>query len=568
MSSDTRADARMPRSLLRRRPRGVAPPTPPDDPGPTPDPDRKPDDLGPNRPADVAKGRWTHAVDDWLTPSRAALVGLAALLELAVLWAVHGAMVDDGFISLDYARTLAFHGDWGAVPGIPSNTATSPLNVMLLAAITVVVRSPMAALWILAVANAAALAVGLVRLGQAWRVGDRIAWVAVPLLILNPVIASSTGLETAMTATLLVWLLDAAARGAWQRFGWLAGVGVVLRPDLVIVIAVVWLLHPQLRRPSALRTTAGTAWRAAVVGLPWFVFSWIYFGSAIPDTLVVKQNQSWGHFDVGLWQRYYHLFPWAITSVTIAAGIGLLVLLALPASGRTRFRPVALSVAACGLAGLAYYGVYTQLQVPPYFWYYGIPLASLTLVAAFGVCAASTALRQSAGRQWNLGRYAAAVAGVALLAPMVVTWASGLSDHAPLQEAPVHGNWALPSQYRQIGEDLAQRLPPGAVVRSAGEFGTILYYCHCTMIDRLDQRGLIMQQLLRAKHRSLPMRLNYLWLDPSKYPTLKQDFHLTYRNGRSDLADVWNVYGAVRRWGHFELEPGPRPRDAQAGLVP
>jgi hypothetical protein len=506
-----------------------------------------------------------------LTPRHAALVGAAVALELGVLWAVHDAIIDDGYISLDYARTLAFHGQWGAVAGIPANSATSPLNVMALAAVTVVVRSPMAALWILALANAGALGAGLLRLGRAWRVGDRLAWVAAPLLILNPVIASSTGLETAMTVTLVVWLLDAGMRGSWRRYGWLAGVGVVLRPDLVVVIAVVWLLHPALRRPHGLPSTVGTAWRGCLVGLPWYAFSWVYFGSAIPDTLVVKRDQGWGNFDVGLWQRYYHSYPLAITSVTIAAGVGLLVLLALPASKRTPYRPVGLSVAAAGLAGLAYFAVYTQLHVPPYFWYYGIPLASLTLVAAFGVSAASRSLRRLRGRRWDAGAAVAAMAGAALLAPTVVAWGSGLSAHAPLQGTLVHANWAMPYQYRQIGEDLERRLPPGAVVRSAGEFGTILYYCHCTLIDRLDQRGLIMPDLVSAENGSWPMRLNYLWLDPSRYPPLTQDYHLAYhrtpRRG-AGLSPGWSVWSPEKGPGHYRLKPGPKPLDVSQGVAP
>jgi hypothetical protein len=555
MSSDARAATRTPRSLLRRRDR-VAP-SPPRQSAP---------DLSPDRPRPTVAGRLAAA--GWLTPSRAALVALAVVLEVAVLWAIHDAIVDDGYISLDYARTLALHGEWGAIPGIPADSATSPLNVMALAAVTVIVRSPMTALWVVSIANAAALGVGLLRLGQSWRVGDRLAWIAVPLLVLNPVIASSTGLETAMTVTLLVWLLDAGARGTWRRFGWLSGAGVVLRPDLVIVIAVCWLLHPALRRPSALRAIVGTAWRAALVGLPWYVFSWLYFGSAIPDTLVVKRDQSWGRFDVGLWRRYDHWYPWAIASVTIAAAVGLLVLLALSASRWTRFRPVALSVAACGLAGLAYYLAYTRLHVPPYFWYYGIPLAALTIVAAFGVSAVTTELTRSPRVRLDAGRVAATAAGAALVAPMLVAWGTGLAQHAPLRQAPVHGNWALPYQYRQIGDDLARRLPPGAVVRSAGEFGTILYYCHCTLIDRLDQRGLIMTELLSAEHGSWPMRLNYAWLDPSAYPPMTQDFHLAYHRGRTTLPRAWNVWSPEKGWGHYRLRPGPKPLDVKQGLVP
>jgi hypothetical protein len=543
--------------LLRRRPGG--------------DPALHPGAAGARPRVAVAARLRRRLVLERLTSSRAVLVALAVVVELGILWALHDAIVDDAYISLDYARTLAFHGQWGAVPGIPANSATSPLNVLLLGAVTAVVRSPMAAMWALALANAALLALGLIRLGTSWRVGDRFAWIAAPLLIVNPIIASSTGLETGMTVTLLVWLLDAGARGRWRTFGWLAGVGVVLRPDLVIVVAVVWLLHPALRRPSPLRAVAATTWRAALVGLPWYAFSWLYFGSAIPDTLAVKRSQDWGHFDVGLWQRYYPLFPWAVTAVLTSAAAGAIALVAAPALWRSRFRPVVLSVTAGGLSGLAYYAAYTQLRVPPYFWYYAIPLASLTLVAAFGVSAASVLLARpglAAQRTKFVGRALATVGGTALLAPMLAPWASGLSNHLPLREAPVHGNWALASQYRAIGQDLAERLPEGAVVRSAGEFGTILYYCQCTLIDRLDQRGLIMPDLLAAEHSSWLMRLNYLWLDPSRYPLLPQAYHLGYHVNRSSDPLDWTVWGPQKGYGTYSLKLGPRPVDVEAGLVP
>jgi hypothetical protein len=206
--------------------------------------------------------------------------------------------------------------------------------------------------------------------------------------------------------------------------------------------------------------------------------------------------------------------------------------------------------------------------VPPYFWYYGIPLASLTIVAALGISAATQELSRVPRIGPRGARVAAAAAGAALVAPMLVAWGTGLAQNAPLRQAPVHGNWALPFQYRQIGEDLARRLPPGAVVRSAGEFGTILYYCHCTLIDRLDQRGLIMPELEAARHGSWPMQLNYAQLEPSEYPLMTQDYHLAYHRGPTSYPRKWNVWSPEKGWGHYALRPGPKPLDVKQGLVP
>jgi hypothetical protein len=497
-------------------------------------------------------------------PSTLVLLGAAALLGVGLMWALQDALIDDSYISLEYARTLAFHGDWGPLPGLPSNTATSPLNVMLLAALTLAVRSPMAALWIVTVLNAVVLAIGLVRLGVRWRVGPRLAWIATPLLLLNPLLASSIGLETMLVVTAFVWMLESAVAGNGRTFGWLTGLGIVLRPDVVLVAGVVWLMHPALRRPHAVRATLGVAWRAALLGLPWYVFSWFYFGSAIPDTLVIKQNQAWGSFFRGLWERYHDLYPEATNAVFLVGGLGLAALLATPLLVSTKYRPVVHSVMSAGVAGLVYFGAYWLLDVPPYFWYYAATVAGLTLVLSFAIAVATDAVRRRPGQSRALG----VVLVAAILTPALMAWNIGLADHAPLREAPIHGNWALTPEYKQIGLDLAERLPPGAIVRSAGEFGTILYYCECTLIDRLDQRGLIMKELVNARKRSLPMRLNYLWLDRNRYPVLEQDYHLVYRRGSSDQPDDWNVWNPTKGNGYYTLRPGPRPQDVAAGLVP
>src|SRR3954453_23685426 len=60
----------------------------------------------------------------------AAVLVLMALLAAIVFWFMHQAMVDDAYITLAYIRELAFHGNWGMLPGRVANTATSPLNIL------------------------------------------------------------------------------------------------------------------------------------------------------------------------------------------------------------------------------------------------------------------------------------------------------------------------------------------------------------------------------------------------------------------------------------------------------
>ena len=503
-----------------------------------------------------------------ITIADVAVVVGALVLATAGLWAMQDALIDDVFITLGYARNLAEHGEWGILPGIPANTATSVLNVLVLGAVTMVVRDPMAALWLVTALNAAALAVGLLRLGSLWGVGRWLAYVGAPLLLLNPLLVSSIGMETMLTVTLLVWLLERAQAGSVAGFGWLSGLAVLLRADLVVVVAVVWMLHPGLRQPTWLRPTTAIAWRAALLCTPWFLWSWIHFGSAIPDTLALKQRQTWSSFPLGWWARYHPRYPEATEAVTIIAGLGVVACVALPLLARIADRSPVLSIAAAPLAGAAYFALFWVLDVPPYFWYYGLTLAGLTLVLAWAV---GVLAHRDQGdpliARWKL---VGGVAAAAMAIPGAYVMADLLSDHAPLREAPIHGNWALTPQYKQIGLDLRQRLGNDVVIRSSGEFGTIQYYCECVVLDRFSDRSLIVPALEKQRDSSWLMKLNYAWFDGDDYSGTEQDYHLSYDRRHVDETlhpDMWNVFSPTRGTGHYELVPGPLPRDEGSGVT-
>src|SRR6476619_1504840 len=59
-----------------------------------------------------------------------------ALVGAVMFYVAHRGLVDDAYITLSYARNVAEHLHWGMIPTEESNTATSPLNVMLLALAT------------------------------------------------------------------------------------------------------------------------------------------------------------------------------------------------------------------------------------------------------------------------------------------------------------------------------------------------------------------------------------------------------------------------------------------------
>ncbi|MDQ3629080.1 MAG: hypothetical protein M3419_09780 [Actinomycetota bacterium] len=474
--------------------------------------------------------------------SLVALLVLTALGGTGIFWLLRDALVDDAFITLSYARNLGLHGEWALISGHQSNTATSPLNVLVLGALVAIVREPTAALGILHVATCVLLVLGLRGLGQVLGLADRLAWIATPLLLLNPLLASSLGLETLLVVTALVHLAWAAGRTDPVRFGLVAGACIWLRLDSVVLVAVLFLLTPAL-----LRGCGKAVGLAAAVVLPWLAFSWVALGSAVPDTLVIKQHGSFGEFATGLFSRWGESYPDAVLAATAPAAVGLAAAL-----GwwwwRTRLTGGSAVVPALATAGVAYFAVIWLLGVAPYFWYYGPTLAALTLVAAVAAAAvlgAATPVPRAV---------ALAVVGVVGLV-MAYPWVQDVGSRAPLGSMPIHGNWARPAQYEMIGREMGQQVGD-AGVRGPGEIGSLAYHCRCAMSDKFSDRGRIVDVIDERAASSWLLRLNYHFLDREEIEPIVVDYRLRWKRGPDPTASGWDVRGrpkSPKRDGHFVL---------------
>lgn len=483
----------------------------------------------------------------WPLADRTLPAGLTSVACLAAVlfWLLHEAFTDDAYITLVYARNLAYHFHWGLLPGQISNTATSPLNVLLLGAVTFVVRAPVPALGIVYVAQAVALAFGLARLGESTGIGSRLAWVCAPLLLLNPLLASSLGLETGLAVTLLVFLAWAAVRANGRWFGVVAGLVVLTRLDLVVFVGLLFLARPHMWR--AIHRVVG--W-AGTVALPWFAFSWVVLGSAVSDTLLIKTNQTWGSFTWGLIGRY-ELFPWSVATSMVVPALGLVCIATWPLWRRVAGARHTETIAALALGGLAYFAVYALLDVPPYFWYYGPTVAALTLC---GGAALSLLPRLGASRR---GPAVLAAAGILLAGPAVVGLAVTAREGIPFTRMPMHVNWARPGQYTEIGREL-ERIVGDAPVSSPGEIGTLLFSCDCHLVDRFSDRGRLTELISRAERSSPLMRLNYFFLNEDALVADPVDFKLKKRPGLDPSPRDWNIYNPGQGWEHIELERLPR----------
>ncbi|WP_372672101.1 hypothetical protein [Amycolatopsis kentuckyensis] len=381
---------------------------------------------------------------------RLRLPAATACVSAVVFLLARPHLVDDTFITLAYARNLAFHGHWGLLADATSNSATSPANVLALAAVTFVVRDAVFAAGVLYVLSQVALVLALRRLGTALpRWFPALTFAA---LTANPLLLSSIGLEVALGSAVLGWVTVFAVERRPLAFGLTAGALALVRLDLLIFAVV---LGFSVRSGRAVLG-------AALVALPWFAFSWVVLGAAVPDTVVIKTLQgaqrAWGDWNFGNGPFFYARTAWWQTVLSF------LPLAALPLAFRLRppFKPLA-------LGGALYYGAYVLLNVPPYHWYYG-PVITVATVCA---CA------------WAASRRVATGAVLAVVAASVVGYAGSSREFAPLTS-----NYASTARYEEIGRDL-RALAGGRVIGSAGEIGVLAYTCECAIVDVFADRGLL-----------------------------------------------------------------------------
>ncbi len=413
-----------------------------------------------------------------------AWAAVGGALGAVVVLLVSRALIDDSYITLAYVRNVAADLHWGLIPGEEANTATSPFNVLSLAAVTWLLSlvtgeiRPVLALGVATVAWCALLA-GTAA-ATARRLGRSGAWslALLAVVVANPFVNSSVGLEVLPIAALLAALTAAAIARRPVVFGVVAGVLVLTRLDMGLVVAAVFLLTPAVR-----------GWRAPVVAtavsLPWFAFSWAALGSAIPDTFVIKTLQrSFGDFTFAngpftLWLDR-GVLPLTLALVPAVAGIAVAVALAVPAV-RRRHPGAAGPLAGLVVGGLAWYGAYSLLQVPPYQWYY---VPTTVALGTAGVLGAAVFLRVP---RHGRPRFAVPVA-IAVVAAALLAVTAG--DRPVPWDRPVYfGNLALPEEYREIGAAVGA-IVGDEPVEAPGEIGTLAYACGCTMVDYFSDRGI------------------------------------------------------------------------------
>lgn len=395
-------------------------------------------------------------------------------------------------------------------PGHQANTATSPLNVVLLAGLIVLTGAPVASVGILLIIALTVTGSTLSVISTHLRHSHWLTTMAVVLLVTNPLLVSTIGLETYLAIALLAALGAAVVTRRPVATGVVCGLLVLTRADLAaFALAALIAVTARSAPHSRLRRAACVIGIGGAVALPWFAASWWWLGSAIPDTLLFKTNEKWADnsFATGLWN--YELGYPVATVLSVLPAAGLIVLAAWRAVERHRRRAEVGALAVVwGLGATLHIMLYLLLRPPPYHWYYGPAIAALTMLAVSGL----------GGPSPRAQRFGFTVGALAIAASVFFLVAR------PWQVMPISSNWASASEYAA----LAARVPTGTTVTTFGEVGTVAYFCSCTVVDRLSDRAQV-ADLVRAKRAAASPAVRTL-LDLN-YHRLKTDppIHAAYK---------------------------------------
>ena len=222
-------------------------------------------------------------------------VALALAGALAVYWLaerrIAGAVslasfpLDDSWIHLHFARNLAEGWGFAYNPGVPVAGSTAPIWTLLLAAAFALTGSAPAWAKVLGIAATLATALLTRRLVWLWTEcrglalsGGAVAAVSGPL-----VWGALSGMEVSLAALLVTAALVFHVTEREPATALLLGLGVLARPESLLLVPLVWLA-----RPITLRRTAIFTGMVGACVAPWVAFNLATAGTPLPATASAK----------------------------------------------------------------------------------------------------------------------------------------------------------------------------------------------------------------------------------------------------------------------------------------
>ena len=215
------------------------------------------------------------------------VVAIAVVVRLA-FWLITDRVWEDALITVTHARNAVSGIGLTHHPGEPvTHGFTSAVSVLVPLVGEVVVRG--SGVFVLRVASIVAAAITIVvaaRICRRLRLGRWPTILALVYLAVdqNHIFYGMAGMETQLAVMVLLWSVDALMVGGPLRIGLTFGVSILTRPDFLLWVGAGTLDLLGRRLTNAIKVLVV----AALVIAPWVLFTTVYYGSPIPNTILAK----------------------------------------------------------------------------------------------------------------------------------------------------------------------------------------------------------------------------------------------------------------------------------------
>jgi hypothetical protein len=444
-----------------------------------------------------------------VSPIIAILVTIIQIVFL--IWLFLSWHYDDPFITYRYASNLINGMGFVYNPGERVLSTTTPLFTFLLAGLGYIWSDIPKIATIIGCISSGISGLIFWDLARQWKM-DIASWVGLLLIPTFPLIVITISSETPLYIALVLATLDCYVRCHYRWAAIFASLLILVRPDGVLLplIIVIYFLFGK-KRPIP--------WIALgifiiITGL-WFGFSWLYFGSPLPITLMTKQHQGVMSisqlFAPGLLRiagSYTHQWNYVIEALIALIGAGFILV---------RRHPIFILV----FWTLTYFLAYTILGVTRYFWYYAPLVPGFIALVGAGfqwIYELLTRIHWHRFINIHLERF--------LYISLVILWIYQGIDLSNISKTPDSRYFI----YRSIGEWLNNNTDKYDRI-GALEIGIIGYYAKNPIVDFA---GLIQPNVAKQMHADstyedtarwaiMTYKPSYIVLNPLGFPTLMKD---------------------------------------------
>lgn len=428
----------------------------------------------------------------------------AAFIYLFVSQYKH-TLIDDSYINLGYVKNLLSTQTWGMLKGNISNTATSPLNVIMLSIVALFTGANELAVIISTATLLFFITYLLSSLSEQLFHTRCYGLIASVFIVFNPLLLSTIGMESILFSFLFILCLAAYVQKKFLMLGVAAGLLTITRADGGLFFIIYLIFSDGYKNRLQLTRSF------LLCAVPWYAVSWVYLGSIVPDSLFIKMGLgSWGKWTFANGPFLY------IQKYPIEVAVTLCSLLLLPFIFQKHvYKQPVIKILLTSL--VAHFCAYSLLHVPPFHWYYTSEIIAFSLAGIFGLGFHMTHLNMNRGMLTP--KVPLVLTGLISLLPCVGMGYLFYQNSWTLKQAHIHTNWATTDQYKSIAETIADLTKSEVSVQLHNvEIGALAYFSGDFLLDPFsDRKQLIERMFSEAKSKSPLFRkfllFNYYFLD-------------------------------------------------------